>query len=74
MISKILKMLVLVVGIVVLIMADMTYDQESIKLVKRNHEMDIGKMVELLASEVGEFMNGMERKDDLNLLIARVKE
>ena len=30
-------------------------------------------MVELLASEVAEFMNGMERKDDLTLLIARVK-
>jgi hypothetical protein len=36
--------------------------------------MDIGEMVELLASEVGEFMNVMERKDDLTLLIARVKE
>jgi serine phosphatase RsbU (regulator of sigma subunit) len=74
MISKILKILVLVVGIVVLITADMTYDQESIKLVKRNHEMDIGEMVELLAAEVKEFMNGMECKDDLTLLIARVKE
>ena len=48
MISKILKILVPVVG--------------------------VDEMVDLLASEVGEFMNGMERKDDLTLLIARVKE
>ncbi len=51
------------------------YDEERVEeFVKRNHEMDIGKMVELLASEVEEFMDGMERKDDLTLLIARVKE
>ena len=51
------------------------YDEERVEeFVKRNHEMDIGEMVDLLASEVGEFMNGMERKDDLTLLIARVKE
>jgi sigma-B regulation protein RsbU (phosphoserine phosphatase) len=51
------------------------YDEERVEeFVKRNHAMDIGEMVELLASEVQEFMNGMERKDDLTLLIAKVKE
>ncbi len=93
-------------GLILGALADMTYEQESIKLdkgdllflytdglseaenpegdmydeerveefVKRNHGMDIGKMVDLLASEVEGFMNGMERKDDLTLLIARVKD
>ena len=51
------------------------YDEERVEeFVKRNRDMGIDDMVDLLASEVGEFMNGVERKDDLTLLIARVKE
>jgi len=51
------------------------YDEERVEeFVIRNRDMDIDDMVDLLASEVGTFMNGVERKDDLTLLIARVKE
>jgi sigma-B regulation protein RsbU (phosphoserine phosphatase) len=51
------------------------YDESRVEeFVIRNHGMGISEMVELLAAEVGAFMNGMERKDDLTLLIARVKE
>ncbi len=51
------------------------YDEERVEeFVIRNRDMGIDDMVDLLASEVGEFMNGVERKDDLTLLIAKVKE
>ncbi len=40
----------------------------------RNRDLGIDEMVELLATEVKEFMDGTERKDDLTLLIARVKD
>ena len=36
--------------------------------------MNEGNLVDQLAAEVKEFMNGMERKDDLTLLIARVRD
>jgi serine phosphatase RsbU (regulator of sigma subunit) len=51
------------------------YDEERVEeFVIRNRDLDIDEMVKLLASEVKEFMNGMERKDDLTLLIARVRD
>ncbi|MCK4548673.1 MAG: serine/threonine-protein phosphatase, partial [Candidatus Krumholzibacteria bacterium] len=51
------------------------YDEERVEeFVIRNRDLGIDEMVELLAAEVKEFMNGMERKDDLTLLIARVKD
>lgn len=51
------------------------YDEERVEeFVIRNRDLDIDEIVELLATEVKAFMNGMERKDDLTLLIARVKD
>jgi len=50
------------------------YDEERVEeFVIRNRDLELGKMVDQLAAEVKEFMNGMERKDDLTILIARVK-
>jgi sigma-B regulation protein RsbU (phosphoserine phosphatase) len=51
------------------------YDEESVEeFVVRNRSLPIGEMVEKLAGEVETFMDGTERKDDLTLLIARVKD
>ena len=51
------------------------YDEERVEeFAVRNRDLDVGEMVERLAVEVKEFMNGMERKDDLTLLIARVRD
>jgi sigma-B regulation protein RsbU (phosphoserine phosphatase) len=92
-------------GLILGAMADMTYEQESLRLeggdllflytdglseaenqegdmyeedrveefVVRNRDLPVGEMVERLAVEVEGFMNGVERRDDLTLLIARVK-
>jgi sigma-B regulation protein RsbU (phosphoserine phosphatase) len=51
------------------------YDEKRVEeFVVRNRDLLLGGIVERLASEVGQFMNGAERKDDLTLLIARVKD
>jgi sigma-B regulation protein RsbU (phosphoserine phosphatase) len=93
-------------GLILGAMADMTYEQETVRLDKgdliflytdglseaenpegdmydeerveefvvRNRDLPIGEMVEKLAGEVEAFMDGAERKDDLTLLIARVRD
>jgi serine phosphatase RsbU (regulator of sigma subunit) len=51
------------------------YDEQRVEeFVKRSRDLPLDRMVEELASEVETFTAGAERKDDLTLLIARVKE
>ena len=50
------------------------YDEERVeKFAVGSRDLPLGEMVDRLAGEVEEFMDGTERKDDLTLLIARVK-